>query len=314
MKPRSKTLLAVDWGSSALRAALIDALGQVLQTRQFERGILKVAPGQFEAVFEQCLGDWMAEHQPLCLISGMAGSRQGWQEAPYCPCPAGFEALGRHLLWIKPDVALVPGLHCVHQTAASVPWAGQDDVMRGEEVQVFGALALTGLQEAQLILPGTHSKWVAVRQGKIVHFQTFMTGEVFAVLSQHSILARTMLADAAFNEAAFVHAVQLAQEGPGVLAHAFGTRTSALFERLPAEHLGSHLSGLLIGEELRAMRQSTGPLVLVGSALLTARYELALHTLGRQATALHQEATWAGHLALARGLEAPAQSGARSAR
>jgi 2-dehydro-3-deoxygalactonokinase len=302
MKPQSKTLLAVDWGSSALRAALLDAQGQVLQTRQFEQGILKVPAGQFEPVFEQCLGDWMVEHQPLCLISGMAGSRQGWQEAPYCPCPAGFEALGRHLLWIKPRLALVPGLHC--KRAADASAAGQDDVMRGEEVQVFGALALTGLQDAQLILPGTHSKWVAVRQGKIQHFQTFMTGEVFAVLSQHSILARTMVAGAAFNEAAFVHAVHLAQEGPGVLAHVFGTRTSALFDRLPAEHLSSHLSGLLIGEELRAMRQSAGPLLLVGSALLTARYELALRTLGRQATALNQEATWAGHLALARVLDA----------
>lgn len=312
MKPRSKTLLAVDWGSSSLRAALLDAQGQVLQTRQFELGILKVAPGQFESVFEQCLGDWMAEHQPLCLISGMAGSRQGWQEAPYCPCPAGFEALGRHLLWIKPQVALVPGLHCTRADNASA--AGQDDVMRGEEVQVFGALALSGLQDAQLILPGTHSKWVTVRQGKVHHFQTFMTGEVFAVLSQHSILARTMVADAAFNEAAFVHAVQMAQDGPGVLAHVFGTRTSALFDRLPAEHLSSHLSGLLIGEELRAMRQSPGPLLLVGSALLTARYELALRTLGRQANALNQEATWAGHLALARGLDASTQSGAPSAR
>jgi 2-dehydro-3-deoxygalactonokinase len=301
MKSETGTLLAVDWGSSALRAALIDAQGQVLQTRQFEQGILKVPAGQFEPVFEQCLGDWMIEHQPLCLISGMAGSRQGWQEAPYCPCPAGFEALGRHLLWIKPRVALVPGLHC--KRAADTSAAGQDDVMRGEEVQVFGALALTGLQDAQLILPGTHSKWVAVRQGKIQHFQTFMTGEVFAVLSQHSILARTMVAGAPFNEAAFVHAVHLAQEGPGVLAHVFGTRTSALFDRLPAEHLSSHLSGLLIGEELRAMRQSAGPLLLVGSALLTARYELALRTLGRQATALNQEATWAGHLALAQGMD-----------
>ena len=304
MKSGQSTLLAVDWGSSSLRAALIDGQGQVLQTRQFEQGILKVAAGQFEPVFEQCLGDWMAEHQPLCLISGMAGSRQGWQEAPYCPCPAGFEALGRHLLWIKPQVALVPGLHCMRADGASAPWPGQDDVMRGEEIQVFGALALTGLQEAQLILPGTHSKWVSVRQGKVQHFQTFMTGEVFAVLSQHSILARTLVADAAFNEAAFVHAVQLAQDGAGVLAHIFGTRTSALFERLPAEHLSSHLSGLLIGEELRAMRPGAGPLLLVGSALLTARYELALRSLGRQATALNQEATWAGHLALARGLEA----------
>lgn len=295
-------MLAVDWGSSALRAALMDDQGQVLETRQFEQGILRVPAGQFESVFEQCLGDWIAEHQPLCLISGMAGSRQGWQEAPYCPCPAGFEALGRHLLWIRPKVALVPGLHCTR--AADNSAAGLDDVMRGEEIQVFGALALTGLQEAQLILPGTHSKWVEVRQGKIQHFQTFMTGEVFAVLSQHSILARTMVAEAAFNEAAFVHAVHQAQEGPGVLAHVFGTRTSALFDRLPAEHLSSHLSGLLIGEELRAMRHRPWPLLLVGSATLTARYELALRVLGRQVTALNQEATWAGLVALARDLSA----------
>ena len=314
MKSEANPLLAVDWGSSSLRAALLDAQGQVLQTRQFELGILRVAPGQFESVFEQCFGDWMAEHRPLCLISGMAGSRQGWQEAPYCPCPAGFEALGRHLLWIRPKVAMVPGLHCTRSDGASAPWAGQDDVMRGEEVQVFGALALSGLQDAQLILPGTHSKWVTVRQGKIQHFQTFMTGEFFAVLSQHSILARTLVTDAAFNEAAFVQAVHLAQDGPGLLAHVFGTRTSALFDRLPAEHLSSHLSGLLIGEELRAMRQATQPLLLVGSALLTARYELALRSLGRQATALNQEATWAGHLALARGLEASTQSSAPSAR
>jgi 2-dehydro-3-deoxygalactonokinase len=298
------TLLAVDWGSSALRAALMDDQGQVLETRQFEQGILRVPAGQFESVFEQCLGDWMTEHRPLCLISGMAGSRQGWQEAPYCPCPAGFEALGRHLLWLKPLVALVPGLHCVRQTAASSPRAGLDDVMRGEEVQVFGALALTGLQEAQVILPGTHSKWVEVRQDKIQHFQTFMTGEMFAVLIQHSILARTMVAEAALNEAAFIHAVQLAQDGPGLLAHVFGTRTSALFDRLPAEHLSSHLSGLLIGEELRAMRHRPGPLLLVGSTILTARYDLALRALGRQATTLNQEATWAGLVALARDLSA----------
>ena len=311
MSPMEQPLIAVDWGSSSLRAVLMDRQGQILQRRQFEQGVLQVAPGQFEQVFEQHLGDWLADSQALCLISGMAGSRQGWREAPYCPCPAGFADLIPRLLWLRPNLALVPGLHAVNPAAKGQTAAGGDDVMRGEEIQIFGALALAGLTQAELILPGTHSKWVAVREGRVQRFQTFMTGELYALLSQHSILARTLTPSAELDEPVFLAAVALAQQGPGLLGHVFGTRTSALFERLRPEQQASHLSGLLIGEELRAISahcSAGSPLLLVGSALLTQRYSLALAHLGRACSDIHEEATWAGHLALARSLANPESS------
>ena len=173
MRPLARPLLAVDWGTSSLRGARIDTEGRVTDSRQFAHGILNVPPGGFEQVFDTCFGDWV-QADTLCLISGMAGSRQGWREAAYCPCPAGFDELGRHLLWLTPGrMALVPGLSCQ-------PPHGPDlklhDVMRGEEIQIFGALALTGRQDATVVLPGTHSKWARVEGGKVVSFTTFMTG------------------------------------------------------------------------------------------------------------------------------------------
>jgi 2-dehydro-3-deoxygalactonokinase len=300
MKPRS--LIAVDWGTSSLRGARLGSAGQVLDARQFPRGIMTVASGQFEAVFEECFGDWMQAPEALCLISGMAGSQQGWQEAPYCPCPAGFDELSKRLLWLQAGrLAIVPGLSCLHDDGLPVP---QHDVMRGEETQIFGALALTGLHNATVVLPGTHSKWAQVEQGRVRSFRTFMTGEVFALLSQHSILSRTLPADAPWHEGAFVHGVQLAQRSPSVLSGIFATRTLALFDSLPAEQHPSFLSGLLIGEELRAMTRPGSTVLLVGNALLTQRYAVALHSLGMASQSLSDEATWAGHAALAQQLKA----------
>ena len=296
-------VVAVDWGSSSLRAVQMDAQGQILQTRRSDQGVLQVPAGQFERVFEETLGDWLTDPDSLCLISGMAGSRQGWQEAPYCPCPAGFADLIPRLLWLRPRLALVPGLHGRHAARGAAVAAGQDDVMRGEEVQIFGALALAGQQQAELILPGTHSKWVSVRDGQVQSFHTFMTGEFYALLSQHSILARSLEPAADLDEPVFLAAVALAQKGPGLLAHAFGVRTSALFERLRPEQLASHLSGLLIGEELRAIAaQGEHPLLVVGNAALARRYGLALAQLGRPCRLVSEQATWAGHMALARSL------------
>ena len=175
--------------------------------------------------------------------------------------------------------------------------------MRGEEIQIFGALALAGVQDATVVLPGTHSKWASVAQGRVTGFRSFMTGEVYALLSEHSILSRTLVTDAPWHEATFSQAVQLAQQAPSVLSSIFATRTLALFDTLPAAWHASFLSGLLIGEELRAMRgQHSSNLLLVGSAALTPRYQLALQALGRDAQSLRDEATWAGHLALARHL------------
>lgn len=328
--------VAVDWGTSSLRGALLGADGQVIEERPFPRGIMTVAPGGFPAVFSECFGDWLARSSGLCLVSGMAGSRQGWREAPYCGCPAGFDEVAQSLAWIDAPptgwrIAMVPGLSCEQASGAghSVP-----DVMRGEEVQIFGAMRLAGLRDGVFVLPGTHSKWARVEDGRITGFSTFMTGEVFALLSQHSILSKTIAVDTAFDDAAFGQGVALAQGGDGLLHHAFSARTLSLFGRMEAGPLASYLSGLVIGEELRAnaasvLAHATTPtpsappalsaasassatsattsaasaIVLIGSPNLTGRYAQALTHQGAASRALGSEATWAGHAALAQALK-----------
>ena len=180
-----RPLIALDWGTSALRAARIDTHGNVIEERALPRGILTVAPGGFPAVFQEAVAGWPVGRDTLFLLSGMVGSRQGWIEAPYCACPAGFADIAAALAWVEPGrIGIVPGLSCERD--------GVPDVMRGEETQVFGALALLGVDEGTFVLPGTHSKWASVRQGRIESFSTFMTGEFYALLRRHSILARTL--------------------------------------------------------------------------------------------------------------------------
>lgn len=292
-----RPLVAVDWGTSALRAARIAPDGAVLEERASTRGILAVPAGGFPAVLAETCGEWLGDAAALCLVSGMAGSRQGWREAPYLACPAGFSELAGAVLWIEPSrIGIVPGLSC---EAEGVP-----DVIRGEEVQVFGALDLLQRDEGVFVLPGTHSKWVQVREGRVQSFATFMTGEVYALLRQHSILARMMPPqDDTHDDEAFVRGVRHAQEARGLLHGAFSARTLALFDRMPAAALPSYLSGLVIGEELRMRGDASGPVVLVGNPGLTQRYELALHALDREARSIGTEATWRGLWALARTLE-----------
>lgn len=295
-----RPLIAIDWGTSSLRGARLSATGQVLASRAFARGILSVPTGQFEAVFNELFGDWMQTPDALCLISGMAGSRQGWQEAPYCPCPAGFAELGQHLLWLQDHrIALVPGLSCMKPDALSTP-----DVMRGEEVQIFGALQLAGCDSATLVLPGTHSKWAQVQSGRVTRFSTFMTGEMYALLSQHSILGKTLDLNGPFDQATFLQGIDQSQQAGSVLNKLFAVRTLGLFDRMPVAALPSYLSGLLIGEELRTqpMANAQGPVILIGSDTLTLRYTLALQHLGIACQSRGAEATWAGLHALATNL------------
>jgi len=286
-------LLAVDWGSSSLRGALLGADGAALQERAFPRGILTVEAGGFPEVFQSCFGDWMTPGT-LCLISGMAGSKQGWREAPYCACPAGFDAIAAALEWVEPGrIAIVPGL--------SIDKAGVPDVMRGEETQVFGALQLLGLNHARLVLPGTHSKWVSVTERKVRDFSTWMTGELYALLRRHSILSRMLPEDEpALDSAAFDQGVAHALAGPGLLNTAFSTRTLSLFNRMDTAALPSYLSGLVIGEELKAQTLPRGePVVVMGAEALTARYEQALAQLGVPVQRVGAGATWRGLRAIA---------------
>ncbi len=303
-----KPLIAIDWGTTSLRGARLDASGKVLEERAFQRGILSVNPGGFNAVFDECFGDWMQSDDALCLMSGMVGSKQGWLEAPYCPCPAGFGDIVKRLVWVDPGrIAIVAGLNTEHQSidhgmAPAEP--GLPDVMRGEETQIYGALQLLGLKDAVLVLPGTHSKWVQVRGGLIQSFTTFMTGELYALLRTHSILAKTLPAhDGDFIEAAFIQGVAVSQQGSSLLSTIFSVRTLSLFDRLPAAALPSYLSGLLIGEELRTQQLPTSSTVLViGSTALTARYRLALGQFDQPAQTLGSEATWAGLWAIAQNI------------
>jgi 2-dehydro-3-deoxygalactonokinase len=283
-------LVALDWGTSSLRAALLDASGAVLEERSLARGILTVEPGGFPAVFETACGDWCRAGAERTIIGGMAGSRQGWMEAPYCACPAGFAEIAGQLAWIEAGrIGIVPGLCCEH--------GGVPDVMRGEEAQIFGALELLRTDQGVFVLPGTHSKWACVTQGRIDTFSTYMTGEFYALLRNHSILARTLPQDdGPLDTSAFRHGVEQSLQGGGLLHSAFGVRTSSLFDRVPAPSLPSYLSGLVIGEEMRAWPKAAGAgeVVLIGAPALTERYALAQQVAGATARRLGPEATWRG--------------------
>jgi 2-dehydro-3-deoxygalactonokinase len=280
-------LIAVDWGTSSLRGARLDAAGGVLEEKSAPLGILNVPGGDFAGTFASLFSDWMKPVGTVCLISGMAGSRQGWVEAPYVACPAGLDELKKKLHWIEPGrIALVPGL--------SVEQGDVPDVMRGEEVQIFGAMKLAGLADGLFVLPGTHSKWATVRDGRIARFRTCMTGEFYGLLSQHSILARTLAADAPLDEAMFLRGVTRAGHGEGLLHDAFGVRALALFDRLSPAQSASYLSGLLIGEELRHEASQARDVIVIGAPALTARYALALKTKGVGVRCFGGEATWAG--------------------
>ena len=282
-------LIAVDWGTSSLRVARLDAAGHAIEEREFPRGILTVPAGGFPQVFEEACGEWMKPRDSLALICGMAGSQQGWREARYAPCPAGFAEVASQLTWIEPDrIAIVPGLSCETD--------GVPDVMRGEETKALGVLQLLGTPDARIVMPGTHCKWARAEDGRIESFATFMTGEFYALLRQHSILARTMPQhDGGLDEQAFLHGVDHAMRTGNLLHAAFSARTQALFERIPPDARPSYLSGLLIGEELRTQElHEARELVLVGAEKLTQRYALALRHLGAGFKAMGQEATWLG--------------------
>jgi len=292
----ARRIVAIDWGTSSLRGARLDAQGAVLDERASLQGILNVPPGGFEAVFQAQFGDWLSP-DTLCLISGMAGSRQGWREAPYCACPSGASDIAAALAWIAPGrIAIVPGLNCERD--------GAPDVMRGEETQIFGALDMLGLADALFVLPGTHSKWAEVRGGRVERFSTAMTGETYALLRHHSILARTLPSeDGALQDAAFDAGVERALRSASLLQSAFTVRTLALFERSTPDELASYLSGLVIGEELRAQGSLAGRRVhVIGNDALTQRYQRALACAGAQGVAVGAQATWRGLWNIARSL------------
>ncbi|HJT61244.1 MAG TPA: 2-dehydro-3-deoxygalactonokinase [Burkholderiales bacterium] len=258
-------MIAIDWGTSSFRAYRLDALGSILESRASNQGIMNVAPGQFPRILEEQIRGW--EEGPI-VMSGMVGSRQGWAEAPYVPCPAGFDEIAACLhdvRWGGRSAWIVPGLSCRDA-------AGVLDVMRGEETQILGC----GV-EGTVCLPGTHSKWIEVKNGRIERFCTFMTGEVYAVLKQHSILGR-MMEEGKPDAGAFADGVRRSGQPGGLLHHLFGVRTRGLAGELGPAASASYLSGIVIGHELRTFEGKS--FALLGAPDLAALYQQAAAGLG----------------------------------
>lgn len=293
-------MIAVDWGGSSLRLYRLDAAGTIVDQRRSAEGALACA-GRFGAVLAAHLHDW---DDPLVLMCGMVGARGGWQEVPYADCPAGLDALAAALVPLDVDTAgaalggrrlwCAPGV-ADHGRAAS-------DVMRGEETQIAGLLAHLDGGEHQVCLPGTHSKWVRVRDGRIVEVATAMTGELYALLRGHSILGRTMPAhDGRFDAGAFEAGLERGHAQDGLAHQLFGVRTAALFDRFAADALPSYLSGLLIGHELaHALSDARGTVHLLGGDALLGRYAHALAWRQVQTRRHHEDLAAHGLQALAR--------------
>ena len=275
----SISLIAIDWGTSSARAYALDRRGTLVSERSAPLGIQRVADGKFADALATLCGGTIPDDVPL-LASGMIGSRQGWVEAPYCACPAGFAAIAAGLVRVSgTNLRIVPGLIC--RDGDDTP-----DVMRGEETQIFGALADADTAPRVIVLPGTHSKWAIVREARVAAFATFMTGELYAVLRQHSILGRLATDDA--DASALARGVRASLRDDAALSHdLFSARTLALTGALASEGVADYLSGLLLGAEIAAGRRwlqrqqlAAAPVTLIGDATLCARYGDALELAG----------------------------------
>lgn len=302
LSPGSARLIALDWGTSNLRAYALGEGGCVLAARSGAVGVMAVNGGAFEEALQSLIGDWLRE-QPCALIAaGMIGSRQGWREAPYIACPAGLAQAAGQLTTVglagRRTLHIVAGLRCLGSD-------GEWDVMRGEETQLWGADLPSG---ACCVLPGTHAKWARVADsGRIDSFRTYMTGELYALLTQHGILGRLMVLGESRPQA-FEQGVRR-----GLAEHArathilFAARTAGLLGRIEPEGLPDFLSGLLVGIEIGS-EAAGGPLpsavTVVGDPALGARYAQALGIVGVQARVAPDDVGTRGlwRVALAAGL------------
>lgn len=290
------SLIGIDWGTSNLRVSLLDASGGAAQTRNAPGGIMAVSERRFASELLSLCGDWIDTYAVPLIASGMIGSRQGWQEAPYIACPADLACASAQLtrVEVRPGTHLhiVPGLHCI---AAD----GIHDVMRGEETQLWGA----GLQNGTCcVLPGTHSKWAWLGEGgRIDRFETFMTGELYGLLTRHGILGRLM-AFGTWRPSDFEAGVRLGLAQHANALHAiFAARTAGLMDEIDAQGLPDYLSGILIGVEIAGAtrRHPQRSVTLLGDESLCHRYERALAVAGIDSNRAAEGATTRGQFLVA---------------
>ncbi|HEV7606071.1 MAG TPA: 2-dehydro-3-deoxygalactonokinase [Steroidobacteraceae bacterium] len=278
--------IAGDWGTSNLTLALCDEDGQALETRQGPGAA--DSRGRFPDVFDDLAAGWRASHGALpAVLCGMVGSAFGWREAPYLSCPADLYELADEPMLARAGVRIVPGMRCTNPL-------GAPDVMRGEETQLFGAQCMDATMSVgkQLVcMPGTHTKWVSLNGSVVQEFLTAPTGELFAMLCEHSVLVRDKATPIERSARDFERGLAQSAKHPdaSLLHQLFQSRSLRLDKQLSAEGAASWMSGLLIGSDvggalpLFAGHDAGAPVYVIGSPQLTASYALALARRGRNA-------------------------------
>ncbi|WP_339935723.1 2-dehydro-3-deoxygalactonokinase [Vreelandella glaciei] len=292
--------IAVDWGSSNLRAWGLDQHDQVVAQANSDKGMLSLKADEYETELLRLVGDWLpASGQTDVMVCGMAGARQGWLEAAYLPVPTRLDQLSQGavtptLTGDQLGVYLLPGLSQTRGTATHF------DVMRGEETQLAGLVANTPDFSGLACLPGTHAKWATLEAGSVTQFTTYLTGELYQLLANQSVLKHSVSTPSAASNnlndptcrEAFTSAVREINEAPELFSsRLFGLRAQDLLDgRLPAGDtrgavLAARLSGLAIGLELTgACRKcpTDKSIMLIGNQALSQRYTLALNAIGYQ--------------------------------
>jgi 2-dehydro-3-deoxygalactonokinase len=274
-------LLACDWGTTNLRAWTVDSEGRALTSRDFELGVSRLKPGEAQVRFQEEVQPALEAFDLPAMLCGMVGSNLGWTAAPYVDCPVAIDDLARQLVAVEAHAAwvrIVPGVR-------GDGFGGAGDVMRGEETQLFGWLALNpdrARGRHVVCHPGTHAKWMVVEDGALVRFATAMTGELFGLLTRHGVLKCDAPAD---DPDAFAEGLAAAGQGEALAARLFTARARVVGRGKPAESTASYVSGLLIGAEVASMPRLLGldpatPIALLGDAALCARYGEALRARG----------------------------------
>lgn len=272
--------IAIDWGSSNFRAYAVDKEGNVRQRTKAHQGVLRIKDGNFAGILKRLLGKWFNKYPGIPLLMlGMIGSEHGWQDVEYTEAPINAEGLARYVEKIynhrfDRDIYVIPGVKAFRDNHVSF------DEVRGEEVQVFGALEQqpTATDEHHYICcPGSHSKWVDTHNDSICNIHTFMTGELFSLLSRNSVLATYM--EASFTDPeAFKQGLRLSEKQDALLADLYTVHTEGMAEQIGRTSLSSYLSGILIGHEIKSAKKifsEMKTLTLVGAPWLMEMYQQA---------------------------------------
>jgi 2-dehydro-3-deoxygalactonokinase len=277
--------IAGDWGTTNLRLTLCDAEGQTLDMRKGPGAA--ESRGKHAEIFETLSADWRRAHGELpAVLSGMVGSTIGWLEVPYLPCPAELYELAENPVRVRDGVFIVSGMRCSNPL-------GAPDVMRGEETQLLGARHLdASLEEgSQLVcMPGTHTKWVSLHKGVVQEFLTAPTGEVFAMLCEHSVLVRDKATPIVHQSEDFERGLAESVRHPEVnlLHRLFQSRSLRIDKQLTAEGAASWMSGLLIGSDVGGALAlfpdipRAASIFVIGAPQLTESYSRALARHGRK--------------------------------